>query len=367
MIFCKVNTFKVAFKVVCLFVTAGMIVYWIAKYLKDEDISVVEYKLVENMTTAFRPEFTICFESPFIEDNLKDMHSNISSQKYLKYLSGDIPGDATYKNIDYENVTIQLFKHLLYVEFRGDFSGGQKFKNCTNIYKCPFIILKNNLNAFFESSIFNKCFGIKPVESYQSNIFGISMVFSRELRPIVEKVGNVYMGFNFPQQLLQDYMGGQYWTNLNTTGYAEWFKITSVELLKRRNKHSQPCFTEWKDFDDLILKQHIKDLGCRAPYMSVYKHLNSCETQEKMKESIIDWQFASKKYSTPCKTASNIGYTFSPVATEIVYTDPSSLVIFLTYAKKIKIISQSRLIDGQALVGYVGGYVGLFLGRIRMI
>ena len=367
MILSNVNTFKLAFKVLCLFVTVGMIVYWIAKYLKDEDISVVEYKLVENMDSAIQPEFTICFENPLIEEKLNDINSNISSEGYLQYLNGDMPGDVTYESIDYDNVTIQLFQYLEYVEVTGDFSGGQKYKNCTNIYKCPFVIIKNNLNAFAESSIFNKCFGVKLADSYQSKVFGIFMVFSRELRHILEKVGNVYMGFNFPEQLLQDYMGGQYWNKLNTTGYAEWFKVTTVELLKRRNKPSQPCLTDWKELDNWILRQHIRDVGCRAPYMNVYKNLQICKTKSKMKESVFDWEYASNKYPPPCETASNIGYTFSSVATQDKYVDPSSLSIFLTYTNKIKIISQSRLIDGQALVGYIGGYVGLFLGTLKIL
>ena len=126
MIFCDLSTFKIAFKTICLSVTAGMIVYWIAKYLKDEDISVVEYKLATNMTTAFQPEFTICFENPFIEEKLNDINSNISSEGYSQYLNGETSGDATYELIDYDNVTIQLFQNLEYVEVTGDFSGGQK-------------------------------------------------------------------------------------------------------------------------------------------------------------------------------------------------------------------------------------------------
>ena len=99
MIFCDATTFKIVFKAICLIATAGMIVYWIAKYLKDEDISVVEYKLVENMDTAFQPEFTICFESPFIEEKLNQISSNISSQKYVQYLGGEIPGDEIYLSL----------------------------------------------------------------------------------------------------------------------------------------------------------------------------------------------------------------------------------------------------------------------------
>ena len=108
MMYCNATAFKLVCKAICLIATAGMIIYWITKYLKDEDISVVEYNLVKNMETAFQPEFTICFENPFIEEKLSDINSNISSQKYVQYLNGEIPGDATYKGIDYDNVTIKL-------------------------------------------------------------------------------------------------------------------------------------------------------------------------------------------------------------------------------------------------------------------
>ena len=154
MIFCNLHTFKIAFKAVCLVVTAVMIVYWIAKYLKDEDISVVEYNLVKNMETVFQPEFTICFENPFIEEKLNDISANISGHKYFQYLTGAIPGDAIYKNIDYENVTIQLFKYLDYFHIAGKFEDDHKYKNCKNIYNCPFVTVHNNLNALLNPFYF---------------------------------------------------------------------------------------------------------------------------------------------------------------------------------------------------------------------
>ena len=367
MIICNINTFKLAFKILCLFVTAVMIVYWIAKYLKDEDISVVEFKLVKNMETVFHPEFTICFKNPFIESKFKDISSEISSQKYLQYLKGEIPGGAVYKNIDYDNVTLQLFEHFNNLDIVGNFSNGQKYKNCTNIYKCPFFVMKNNLNAFIGSSQLYKCFGIKPEESFESKLIGINVVFHRELRDLLAKVGNVYTGLNFPGHVLQDYMGNQIWDNLNKTGNSDWFQLTVVELLKRRNKPSQPCSTEWKELDDWILKQHIEDIGCRAPYMNSYKNFPICDTQEKMKQSIFNWPDATYKHPTPCVGASNIGYRFSSISAQPPGIDPASLVISMSYTNKIKTVSQSRLVDGQALIGYIGGYVGLLLGTLKIL
>ena len=362
MILCNFKTFELAFKAVCLIVTTGMIVYWIAKYLKDEDISVVEYNLVKNMETAFQPEFTICFENPFIEEKLNDISAKISRHKYLQYLKGEIPGDAIYKNIDYENVTIQLFKYLDYLHIVGKFEDGQQYKNCTNIYNCPFATVKNNLNAFIESIQLYKCFGVKLKEPYISDTIGISLVFNPELRKLLAEIRNVYMGFNFPQQVLQDYMGVQSWNKLNKTGNADWFKVTTVELLKRRNKPSQPCSTEWKVLDDWILNQHIKKIGCRAPYMKTNENFSICETQIKMKQSVLNWPDEAYNYDAPCQGKSHIGYRVSNAVYTDEEVDPLSLIVYVSYTNTIKMISQSRMIDGQALVGYIGGYVGLLLG-----
>ena len=193
------------------------------------------------------------------------------------------------------------------------------------------------------------------------------MVFNPELRKLLAELGNVYMGFNFPQQVLQDYMGGQCWNQLNKTGNSDWFKVTSVELLKRRNKPSQPCSTEWKVLDDWILKQHIKKIGCRAPYMKTSENFSICESQLKMKQTILNWPDVAYNYDIPCEGKSHIGYRVSNVEYADKEINPLSMIVYVSYTNTVKIISQSRMIDGQALIGYIGGYVGLLLGTIIII
>ncbi len=91
-----------------------------------------------------------------------------------------------------------------------------------------------------------------------------------------------------------------------------------------------------------------------------------CDTERKMEQSVFFWaDDPGSAYPIPCEGASNIGYTFSRVASENSRIDPSSLMLFVSYTNKIKTITQSRLIDGHALIGYIGGYVGLLLGNIR--
>ena len=370
MVFGHLDTFKLAFKVACLITTAGMIVYWIDKYLKDEDISVVEYKLVKDLKPIFQPEFTICFEDPLLEERLNQINSTISAQKYLQYLTGKIQGDAIYRSIEYDNVTIQLSEYVDLFTLNGNFEDGKEYKNCRNMNKCPYGTIRNNINIFIKSQIY-KCFGIKPEEVYVSGASGINIIFDRKLRKILPKLGTVYMGFNFPQQRLLDYPVSQYWNHLDKTGYYEWFKVTTVELLKRRNRRSEPCSIEWKELDDWILKRHIQDIGCRAPYIKAYEDFPICDTKTKMEQSVFSWaNDPGSTYPIPCEGASNIGYTFSSMAfstLNISRMDPSSLILYVSYTSKMKTITQSRLIDGHALVGYIGGYVGLLLGTIQQV
>ena len=366
MIFFNLDTCKLTFKVTCLIVTAAMIVYWIDKYLKDEDLSVVEYRLVKDLEPAFHPEFTICFDTPLIEEKLNQISSNITAQKYLQYLKGTIPGDAKYRSIEYDNVTVKLSEHVSYFNLNGKFEDGDEVKNCPNMSKCSVGTIENNINIFMnKGSKIYKCFGIKPEEPYVSGLNSIIITFAPQFRQLLPKLGAVYMGFNFPQQRLQDYPGSQYWNKPNKTGFADWFKVTTVELLKRRNKPSKPCSTKWKELDDWILKQHIEKIGCRAPYMKAYEDFPICDTETTMKQSAFSWTDPGL-YPIPCEGASNIGYPFSSLEIQASsLLDLSLLTLFVTYTNKIKIITQSRLIDEQALIGYIGGYVGLLLGIIR--
>ena len=45
-------------------------------------------------------------------------------------------------------------------------------------------------------------------------------------------------------------------------------QITSVDLLKRRNKRGEKCTAHWDRYDDLVLESHIQNVGCRATYIS---------------------------------------------------------------------------------------------------
>ena len=45
------------------------------------------------------------------------------------------------------------------------------------------------------------------------------------------------------------------------------------------------------------------------------------------------------------------------------YVDKEALMFTISFPDKIKLITQSQKINSESLIGYIGGYVGLFLGR----
>ena len=101
--------------------------------------------------------------------------------------------------------------------------------------------------------------------------------------------------------------------------------------------------------------------------MKTNENFSICETQFKMKQAILDWPAVSYNYDTPCEGKSHIGYRVSNAAYTDEEVDPLSMILYVSYTNTIKIISQSRMIDGQALIGYIGGYVGLLLGTMIII
>ena len=69
----------ILFKLLCVVSTLLMILYWIAVFWKNEDISRIEIQMFENLEDIEPPEFTICVLNPFIEDRLKEYSFNLNA------------------------------------------------------------------------------------------------------------------------------------------------------------------------------------------------------------------------------------------------------------------------------------------------
>ena len=79
---------------------------------------------------------------------------------------------------------------------------------------------------------------------------------------------------------------------------------------------------------------------------------------EDIKKSKLDFYMLEKQYQIkPClRISKHLDYY------RIGKVDQNWLTFGIEYPKEVKVISQSKEVDGHALIGNIGGYIGLFLG-----
>ena len=86
--------------------------------MKNEDVSKIEIKYFKNKSHDIKlPEFTICLQNPFLDNRFNEIHSNLSTEGYLNYLTGQIPDNGFYRDLDFDNITIDLSEYIENITF----------------------------------------------------------------------------------------------------------------------------------------------------------------------------------------------------------------------------------------------------------
>ena len=355
---------------ICCIGTVIMVCYWIVRYHKNEDVSSVEYQAIDTMEDPTQVELTLCMSNPVLEDKIKKIRPDLNGKDYIKYLRGEIIGNQTYEMINYENVAFNLFDHFksLTAIPRND----SNHRVCSNVDQCRFMSLKNSLNGFsYFSANIMKCFTIGIDSKESRNIKTIHISFGSTLKPLLAKIGTIRAGFTYPEQLLVSAGGVPIWENPNETMMWHSFTIRNMEILKQRYKGNNQCEPNWKVFDSVMIEKHIKKTGCRPPYLSNNSKFSLCNTQRKLKNSLFERMYQPHRYNPPCQGISKLDFKYDLYPKDYgqtwktTYTQPSWYSLIINYPDKMKVITQVQAVDFQALVGYVGGYVGLFLGNYR--
>ena len=358
-------TLNVLFKTICGLVTIFMVGYWLEKFLRNEDLILIQYKRIETSRNIIYPEVTICNSLPFIDDKFKDLNVNINVDDYRSYLRGEKLITDDYGDIDFDNVTIDLrgFIQHVHVSWRKNVS----MDRVERISRDHFELFEysNNFNGFWGGFLFARCFGLKVDTKFSHKIRALRITFEPELVPLIEpagKLGYIYAAINYPQQILispEEY-------HTIWTAATDWFNMTVIrisnfEVLKRRNKQERPCFKKWRRLDDLVMMKHLLAAGCRAPYHSSSEPL--CNKTNNMRQAKVEfYEIKNKYHPVPCQEMSNIAFTVDVMADQRK-NGRSSPQIYIMYPDKIKIISQVKSIDAHSLIGNIGGYIGLFLGK----
>ena len=356
------------YKFLCIFATVFMVGYWLFRYGKNYDATLIEFKLLNDTDDLIYPEMTLCFYHPFLRNERFNITKDKWKWKYVEYLRR-LEHNETFKDIKYEQVTPDLNDY--FEEVRFTWKSGEQPENFTCFLKdnCPYYTIRNNYNGFSPEWRFLKCFGINIVRHYAKNIVTARFIFNESLQNAIRQVQMLQVSFNHPNQFTRPRSGlKQIWPKTLAKGkwnVVEIFQITSLEVLKRRNKPKEPCTDEWNSFDQLVLKKHLESVGCRTPYISQYPAFPICNTKTEAKKAYFNGWSLQKYYTNdPCQEMPTIDYTrqTTPVRTQNIKT----YNLWVSYPFKGKIITQQREVDAQTLVGNIGGYIGLFLGKLSL-
>ena len=147
--------------------------------------------------------------------------------------------------------------------------------------------------------------------------------------------------------------------NRTNGGYLS-LQITKVEVVKRRNKPTDPCVMQWRNWDDLVLFNIVKRIGCLPSYHQSNLNFPTCSGMNETKRWYDIWEKTRKERDNlPCQQMPRIDFEITPLPIDV----EGFLVISVGYPDQVKIITQSRAVDVNSLIGNIGGYIGLFLGK----
>ena len=360
---------KWVFKIFCLILTLTLSVRGINRYLKDYDMTTIGTKQYSNNKIDMLPAISLCFHQRFEEAAFQRLGLNVTGEDYQKFLVGD-HFDKTMLKIKYDDVTTNISDITILEQL--------EFENKTPVYiigdarpniegwKAPYSSF-----SWVNWGFFVKCFTLEipDVKIHTLHWYLDRKVFPNGIRP---QFGTFSILFHYPNQILDSIntitrqwspktQDQNYWININIRG---------MNVFRRRYKaHLDNCIQDWKNYDIIMVEKHIAAIGCKAPYQKTMNDWPICDSQEKMKKTLYPIKTG---YVPPCRTiemidyqqsetdAATLGVTYIPVGGKN-WTQWFSITYMFINDKFTVSINKQKM-DFESLVGYIGGYVGLFTG-----
>ena len=327
------NCIDILFKALCLLVVFVMIGYWFIKFIQDEDVCLVDYKPIKEANDIHYPEVSLCFQYP------GKLHEDIST-------------------INFTHLSINMTQYFLRTTVVWKNGSGHLIQEAK-----PYLSFSG-----FKYGSYLKCFSIFIPDLDWGEVKFIAHWYSIELyvNRFPPSMGGVVARIHQPNQFLHTDDAQYLSSNMDVSeGVSLGILMTGFEVMKRRNKVKEPCVTNWNEFDQIYTTQHITEFQCSPPYFEPSEHFPICSDEKKIEDSRFEVSRIRSKpsYFPPCQGMSKIDYDFFNNFPK----KKGSLSIMIGYPEQVKIITQSQAVDVHTIIGNIGGYIGLFLGKFQRI
>ena len=290
------------FHLICWTITIVIVSYWIYTYTLDDDLCLVDYKKYLEIDSDEFPVLSICLKDQISKEKLELQNPKIDIETYVNFLCGNIY-HKELAQINYENVTKDVSKYVT--------ASRVMWRNGTKDKSTQRQVLRASYAFVHQRGGLYQCYELQTpkVKDFKIMIFTIkSDAFPPRNRPQNYEM-QTYL--HYPNHLFTSNKNIKYtWPMRNSTdGYLSRYIVKSVEMIKRRNKRRRPCM-EWDNYDDSILTNHIKNVGCRAPYQKPVDGYGVCSTKDSMKNASLLHIKNDHVLHPPCKSMSKILYDF---------------------------------------------------------
>ena len=354
---------KCTFEAICLICTFIFIVRGIDRYLDDNDVTIIETESYKDNNIDIMPAISLCFPQEFKDSTFQKLGFNVTGQNYKKFLVGEY-FDKSMLSIGYDDVTTNISEYLIQYAF--GFNNDTYLYNITQniLWKAPYSTF-----SWKNWEYFVKCF---TLEITNVSVYEFGWELDRGIFPngTRSQSGGFATLFHYPNQILASINSmTRIWpTKTSEENYWMEFDIKGMNVFHWRYKAGfNNCVREWRNYDALLLERRIESVGCRTPYQSTKHNFPICDSQEKMRKTNFKLHTAKLP---PCRTIEKIDYQESethPKQGEILQIQGKSwrrwFGIYLRFNNDgFTTTISKKAQDFESLIGYIGGYVGLFVG-----
>ena len=247
--------------------------------MKDDDVSLVNYKQYHTTTDSIYPSLTLCFNNPFLNDKLEQYGTGINTTTYSNFLKG-LHWDNRMTRIDYDEVTLDISKYL--EEAKIVLANGSVYRQEETLMHYV-VIRSSSLKCFSFDTPFLPDVGVEYLVVVVKN-----SIFPQGYRPLhhdfnpnTGKGGGFEVRFNYPRQVFRSYFTAKWiWESLGHNATKKWigmsFHMKNIEVLKRRSKYYLPCNSEWRYDDEKIMNVIIDKIQCKPPHWDIKSNLEIC-------------------------------------------------------------------------------------------
>ena len=353
------------FTLLCILATIALVIWCCYEFSKNEDVCEILFKNFQEDKDSLFPELTFGLPNRFNETALRKHNQNFNEINYRHFVAGGEYWDEALLDIDFKEVTMQIKDYQIETCFYGNMISRRR-----NICENQTMTIKQT--DIFQYSFFTLELPL-DMPIYSATIKIKSSIFYDGIRP---EDGSVFVVFSYPNQVFSSISSNfNEWpvrTNASTKHYKMKFTLKAMEVIRRRPKNEEECYTE--NYDRKTMENIIKNAGCSPLMWLTNRSEPLCRTRNSFQEihmKTMDQLFRfekNKKYLDPCLDIEKLQIEF--VEENIPIADGESdeeregwfVLDYVVPIQKFKEIKQVRKYSVQSLVGNLGGYIGLCLG-----